>query len=99
MCFVSFRFVSFRFSLLSELTLHHFFESMKRAAADRAVWRRQEHAAGLLAKSYADERREGIGEGATPSATQAGGFRQGDSSNDAAGDPEDWLVRKTVFLF
>ncbi len=65
---------------------------MKRAAADRAVWRRPEHAAGLLAKSYADERREDLGERATPSATQAGGFRQGDSSNDA-GDPEDWLKR------
>ena len=31
----------------SEKALHVFFESMKRAAADRAVWRRPETAAGL----------------------------------------------------
>ena len=76
----------------SEKALHVFFESMKRAAADRAVWRRPETAAGLLAKGYAEERRAGIGERATPSATQAGGFRQGDSAADA-GDPQDWLKR------
>ena len=46
---------------------------------------------GLLAKGYAAERRAGITGRATPSSTQAGGFRPGSPGD--AGDPVDWLAR------
>jgi gamma-glutamyltranspeptidase/glutathione hydrolase len=75
----------------TDKTLHHFFEAMKRAAADRAVWRTPDAAAGLLAKRYAESRRAGIGERATPSATQAGNFTEGSTLD--AGDPLGWYKR------
>jgi hypothetical protein len=68
---------------------------MKRAAADRAAFRSVEAGAGaLLSKRYAAERRRGISptSAATPSATQAGGFRGGEGGSAAdAGDPADYL--------
>ena len=56
------------------------------------MWRTEPEAlAGLLSKDYAAERREGIGERATPSATQAGNFNP--ASDADAGQPVDWLAR------
>lgn len=67
---------------------------MKRAAADRAVWRTEEAGNKLLAKGFAAERRAGISDQATPSVTQAGPYAvpAGESEADA-GDPLKWFAQ------
>ena len=74
----------------TDRSLHAICEVLKRASADRALWRNSGEAEDLLInKAYGASRAAEIGEGATPSATQAGGFTVG--TPEEAGDPLEYI--------